>query len=181
MTAAPTAIENIEPLLTGGEIESRVQAMAERLAKDMDSSWVVAALMDGALMFAADIMRGLYWHGINPQFENLTLSSYGDDIQSAGIVKVEKTFSRDITGRNVLILDDVFETGLTLARAIELAKSAGAAQVKSCVFAYKDGYAKADMQPDYYGWDAPDVFLVGYGMDFKGQYRGLPFIADLLP
>ena len=171
---------NVTPLISAEGIDAKVEHLAQALCVEMTSDWVVVALMDGALVFAADLMRALYRHGINPAFENMTLSSYGDDIQSAGQIKVLKGLSRDVSGRSVLLIDDVFETGLTLSHAAQMLKDDGARTVKTCVFAYKDGYSGEAALPDFKGWDAPDAFLVGYGMDFKGQYRGLPFIGDLL-
>ncbi len=178
-SSAP-APDTLVSLISNEDILQRVEDVAAKLAKIMQNDWVVVALMDGALVFAADLMRALYNHGINPEFENMTLSSYGDDIQSAGEVKVEKGLTRDVSGRCVLIVDDVFETGLTLQTAVQMMGEAGAGDVKTCVFARKSGYNEDIPLPDFSAWDAPDAFLVGYGMDFKGRYRGLPFIADLL-
>lgn len=176
------AIEaEIAPLISASAIAARVERVAEEVAQTVTSDWIVIALMDGALVFAADLLRALHDKGVNPVFENMTLSSYGDDIQSAGEVRVEKGLTRDLTGRSVLILDDVFETGLTLSVAVNMARAGGAVAVKTCVFAYKDGYAADGAKPDYKGWDAPDSFLVGYGMDFQGRYRGLDYIGDLIP
>lgn len=170
----------ITPLISPEDIAARVENLAADLSKTMNDDWVMIALMDGALVFAADLLRALYGRGINPEFENMTLSSYGDDIQSAGIVRVEKGLTRDVTGKSVLLVDDVFETGLTLSKAVEMVLAAGAREVETCVFAYKSGYSEGMSLPDFSGWNAPDAFLVGYGMDFKGRYRGLPFIGDLL-
>lgn len=171
----------IAALIAAPQIEAKVRALAGKLAPIMNDEWIVIALMDGAMVFASDLLRALQARGINPVFDNLMLSSYGDNLQSAGEVKVIKDFSRDLSGSCVLILDDVFETGLTLATAVNMAKAAGAEEVKSCVFAYKSGYSEGIAQPDFKGWDAPDGFLVGYGMDFQGRFRGLPYIADLRP
>jgi len=171
---------DIEVLISADDIASCIDALADKLAGCIDDDTVVVALMDGALIFAADLLRALYSRDVNPIFENITLSSYGDDIQSAGEVTVQKGLSRDVSGCKVLILDDVFETGLTLKKAAQIVKNKGASEVFTCVFAKKSGYSEGIAAPDFSGWDAPDAFLVGYGMDFKGQYRGLPYIGDLL-
>ena len=181
MNSSPeTNAAQLSRLITQEEIAQRIDQLAARLAKTVGTDWVLVALMDGALVFAADLLRALHRQGVNPEFENMTLSSYGDDIQSAGEVKVEKGLTRDVSGRSVLIVDDVFETGLTLQTAAQMMSEAGATEVKTCVFAQKTGYNGDIALPDFSAWDAPDAFLVGYGMDFKGRYRGLPFIADLL-
>lgn len=175
-----TELNTLKPLISAENIKAKIEALADTLSKTLDTDWAVVALMDGALIFAADIMRALYRRGINAEFENMTLSSYGDDIQSAGHVTIQKGLTRDITGKSVLLIDDVYETGLTLSKASDIIMAAGAKEVKSCVFAHKHGYNGEARLPDFSAWDAPDAFLVGYGMDFKGRYRGLPFIADLL-
>jgi hypoxanthine phosphoribosyltransferase len=171
---------DIEVLISADDIAICIDALVDKLMNRIDDDTVVVALMDGALIFAADLLRGLYSRGVNPIFENMTLSSYGDDIQSAGVVSVQKGLSRDVSGCKVIIVDDVFETGLTLKKAADMVKKAGASEVLTCVFATKSGYSEDNTAPDFSGWDAPDAFLVGYGMDFKGQYRGLPYIGDLL-
>ena len=175
-----TDLQMLKPLISAENISVKIEALADSLSETVGSDWAAVALMDGALVFAADILRALYRRGVNVEFENMTLSSYGDDIQSAGTVTVQKGLTRDVTGKSVLLIDDVYETGLTLSNAADMIMAAGAKEVKSCVFAYKHGYSGEARLPDFSGWDAPDAFLVGYGMDFKGRYRGLPFIADLL-
>ncbi len=170
----------LSTLISADDIAAHIESLAEQLSRTVSTEWMVVALMDGALVFAADVMRALYLRGINPEFENMTLSSYGDNLQSAGEITVQKGLTRDVTGKSVLLLDDVFETGLTLYKAAAMTKAAGAKEVKTCVFAHKAGYTDKVAEPDFIGWHSPDAFLVGYGMDFKGRYRGLPYIADLL-
>ena len=170
----------LSKLISADDIRVQIDSLADQLSKTLSSDWMVIALMDGALLFASDVLRALYERGINPEFENMTLSSYGDNLQSAGEITVQKGLTRNVAGKSVLLLDDVFETGLTLSKASEMILDAGAQEVKRCVFAYKSGYSDAEATPDFIGWNAPDAFLVGYGMDFKGRYRGLPYIADLL-
>lgn len=175
-----TEPSSLTALITADDIAKHIEVLADQISVKVDSDWTLIALMDGALVFAADILRALYVRGINPEFENMTLSSYGDDIQSTGEVTVQKGLTRDISGKSVLLIDDVFETGLTLHEASKIILAAGASEVKTCVFAYKSGYSENLPVPDFKAWAAPDAFLVGYGMDFKGRYRGLPYIADLL-
>lgn len=172
--------ETVTPLISTKDISARITRLAAQLSLVMDDDWMVIALMDGALVFASDLLRALYECGVNPQFENMTLSSYGDDIHSLGEVTVQKGLTRSVAGACVLIVDDVFETGLTLQKAAQIISDAGAREVKTCVFARKLGYSRNMPQPDYFAWEAADAFLVGYGMDFKGRYRGLPYIGDLL-
>jgi len=167
------------------KIAADIKTLAAQLAEVIDTEWVVIGLMDGAMIFAADLLRQLYHaHNINPQFESLTLSSYGDAHESSGQVICLKDIRRDLSGRNILIIDDVYESGLTLAYAVEYIRAKGAKNIMSCVFARKPYHGpqmemRAQYDPNFVAWDAPKRFLIGYGLDDKAQYRGLPFIAAL--
>jgi hypoxanthine phosphoribosyltransferase len=164
-------------LLTAEEIAARVDKLAEGFAAHVDDSWTVVALLQGAVPFASDLMRAIEKRGRHPIYDSLWLESYRDGRESMGKVVVRADISRPIEGRPVLIVDDVFDSGRTIgyARAHLMAK--GAAKTLACAFVRKP---QALNEPiDAVGWDAPDVFLVGYGMDDAGRYRGLPYIAAL--
>ncbi len=164
-------------LLSASQIEERVAALARRLADDIDDGWVVAPILLGGLWFAADLTRALAGFGRHPRFDALWLASYGEARQSAGRCEVVAPFQRPVAGLDVLILDEVFETGLSLAKALELAGAAGARRVRSAVFARKPAPGPRTLEPDYVAWEAPSRFLTGYGMDLAGRRRGLPWIA----
>lgn len=162
-------------LLKADEIAARVDALAARFAADMGDDWTLIALLQGAIPFAADLMQALALRGCHPIYDSLWLESYRDARASSGKVLVRADISRPIEGRAALIVDDVFDSGRTIgyARAHLLAK--GASRALACAFVRKP---QALSEPiDAVGWDAPDLFLVGYGMDEAGRYRGLPYIA----
>lgn len=164
-------------LLSEDEVAARVEALAARLAPDMDGDWTLVALLQGAIPFAADLLRALARHGRHPILDSLWLESYRDARESSGKVVVRADISRPIEGRRALIVDDVFDSGRTIAYARAHLMAKGAAGTLACAFVRKP---QALNEPiDAIGWDAPDAFLVGYGMDDRGRYRGLPYIAAI--
>lgn len=166
-------------LLPEAEIARLVAELADRIAPVVDDETVAAVLLTGGLWFAADLTRALSRVGRNVRFDALWLASYGDDKTSRGKIDVYAPFQRSIEGRKVLILDDVFDTGLSLAEAVRIAKEAGASEVLTCVFARKPWPAPRAPEPDFVGWEAPNRFLVGYGLDHAGGLRGLADICAL--
>ena len=166
-------------LLPEAEVAWVVAELAARIAPVIDDDTVAAVLLTGGLWFAADLTRALSRLGRHVRFDALWLASYGDEQSSRGRIDVYAPFQRPIAGRKVLILDDVFDTGLSLAEAVRIAKEAGAAEVLTCVFARKPWPLPRAPEPDFVGWEAPDRFLVGYGLDHAGALRGLPDICAL--
>jgi hypoxanthine phosphoribosyltransferase len=166
-------------LLPEAEVARIVADLARQIAPVTDDETVAAVLLTGGLWFAADLTRALSRIGRYVRFDALWLASYGDDKQSRGRIDVYAPFQRPIAGRKVLILDDVFDTGLSLAEAVRIAREAGAAEVLTCVFARKPWPLPRAPEPDFVGWDAPNRFLVGYGLDHAGALRGLPDICAL--
>ena len=154
-----------------------MEQLADRLVAQVDDDWTVVALLQGAMPFAADLMRALAKRGRHPICDSLWLESYRDGRQSSGKVVVRADICRPIEGRPALIVDDVFDSGRTIAYARAHLMAKGATKTLACAFVRKP---QALNEPiDAIAWDAPDVFLVGYGMDQAGRYRGLPYIAAL--
>jgi len=168
-----------EILLSEDGIARIVADLADRIAPVIDDETVAAVLLTGGLWFAADLTRALSRRGRNVRFDALWLASYGDGKTSRGGIDVHAPFQRPLHDRTVLILDDVFDTGLSLAEAVRIARDAGAARVLTCVFARKPFPMPRAPEPDFVGWSAPDRFLVGYGLDNAGTLRGLPYIGAL--
>jgi hypoxanthine phosphoribosyltransferase len=168
-----------EVLLTGAEVAAVVRRMADEIAQTLDDDAVVACLLTGAIWFAADLMRALAALDVHPLFDALWLASYGDARQSRGQIEMRAGLQRPVGGRQVLILDDVLDSGLSLAAARGHALAAGAATVLTAVFARKPWPAARALTPDFVGWEAPARFLAGYGLDDKGRFRGLDSIIAL--
>ena len=163
-------------LLTEDEIAERIEALAVSLAR-VDHTWTVVALLQGAAPFATDLMRAFARQGRHPIYDSLWLESYRDARESSGKVVVRADISRSVEGRPVLILDDVFDSGRTIAYARAHLLAKGATEVVTCAFVRKPQALGEAI--DAVGWDAPDHFLVGYGMDDAGRFRGLPYIAAI--
>jgi hypoxanthine phosphoribosyltransferase len=163
-------------LLDEAEIAKRIEALAETLA-EVDDDWTVVALLQGAIPFTADLMRAFERRGRHPIYDSLWLESYRDARESSGKVAVRADISRAIEGRPALILDDVFDSGRTIAYARAHLMAKGATRTLACAFVRKPQAMGEAI--DAIGWDAPSDFLVGYGMDDAGRYRGLPYIAAI--
>jgi hypoxanthine phosphoribosyltransferase len=168
-----------EILLTEGEVRRRVEALAEEIAPRIDDDTVAVCLLTGGLWFAADLTRALSRCGRQTRFDALWLASYYDGHVSKGRVEVRAPLQRSVEGARVLILDDVFDSGLSLLEAVRFVRAAGAAEVLTAVFARKPWPQPRALEPDFVAWEAPSRYLVGYGLDSAGRMRGLPQIAAL--
>jgi hypoxanthine phosphoribosyltransferase len=169
----------MEVLLTEREIAGRVEALAAAIAPRVDDETVAVCLLTGGIWFTADLTRALGRLGKTLRFDALWLSSYKDERASSGRCQVRADLQRPLSGRKALIIDDVFDSGLSLSEAARLVKDAGASEVLTAVFARKPWPTQRAIDPDVVAWEAPARFLVGYGMDSAGAMRALPCIAAL--
>lgn len=175
MTASDTHTIHIlfdAPAIAGRNAEMAVEIAAAGL-KDL----LVVAILKGSFMFAADLLRALHHAGLSPQVEFMHLSSYREAIVSAGQVDILRDVQSEVRGRDVLLVDDILESGRTLAFAKDLLAARGAARVLACVLLEKPDKRAVNIQADYVGFACPDVFVVGYGMDVAHAYRQLPFVG----
>jgi hypoxanthine phosphoribosyltransferase len=168
----------LQELLSEGEVAQKIEALARRLAPRLSDETVGVCLLTGGLWFAADLMRALHRLGRSLLFDALWLASYGDARSSSGTLRVHAPLQRPLGGRQALIMDDVLETGLSLAEARRLVAEAGAGEILTAVFAEKPSTGPR-MEADFSAWRAPPRFLVGYGMDAAGAQRGRPGLAAL--
>ena len=166
-------------LIAEAEVMRRVEALAAQIAPRIDDETVVVCLLTGGIWFAADLTRALARQGRLVRFDALWLASYRDERQSSGRCEVRADLQRPIAGRKALVVDDVFDTGLSLSEAARLVKDSGATEVLTAVFARKPWPTPRAIEPDFVAWEAPPRFLVGYGLDVAGTMRGLPYIGAL--
>ena len=166
-------------LVSEAEIAERVDALAVQIAPRIDDETVAVCLLIGGLWFAADLTRALARHGRLVRFDALWLASYKDERQSSGRCEVRADLQRPISGRKALVVDDVFDTGLSLSEASRLVRDSGATEVLTAVFARKPWPTPRAIEPDFVAWEAPSRFLVGYGMDVAGGMRGLPYVGAM--
>lgn len=156
-----------------------VEAVADRIAPRIDDDTVAVVLLTGGIWYAADLSRALSRRGRDVAFDALWLASYHDARASSGRCEVRADLQRPLVGRKALIVDDVFDSGLSLSEAARLVKDAGASEVLTTVFASKPFPSPRAMTPDFVAWEAPARFLVGYGLDDGGRWRGLPYIGAM--
>jgi hypoxanthine phosphoribosyltransferase len=169
-----------EILIDKEAIARRVDELVDAIAADSPSgNLVVIGILKGSFMFLADLMRSFHRHGVHPRIDFLTLSSYGADTVSAGQVDVIHDLREDIEGADVLLIDDILDTGLTLASAKALLLGRGAKTVRSCVLLDKKTHRSVEFEADYAGFAIADHFVVGYGLDYGNLYRELPHIAKV--
>jgi hypoxanthine phosphoribosyltransferase len=167
----------VDVLIPESDIARRIDALAAELAGVIDDGWTIVQLLQGAGPFATDLMRALARRGVHPILDSLWLESYRDEKVSSGRVVVRADISRRLEGRPVLLLDDVYDSGRTIAFARSHLEAKGATRVIVCAFIRKP--SAAGLPIDHVGFDAPDRYLVGYGMDDAGRYRGLPFVGAI--
>ncbi|MBT8037402.1 MAG: hypoxanthine phosphoribosyltransferase [Verrucomicrobiae bacterium] len=170
--------QDIEKVLIDEEvIKKRLDVLAEKVMADFEGeSMVVVALLKGAVLFMADLLRRV---PLSMEIECLNVASYHGGTESSGVVSFLDHTLPDVAGRHVLILDDILDTGRTLDAVMEKLKQQGAAEVKTCVLLAKDIPREEVMAADYTGFVIGDEFVVGYGLDYRGRYRNLPYVGIL--
>ena len=168
--------QSIQTLISAEEIQKRVQDLATEICEETikDQDWVILVLLKGALFFASDLCRHLPEH---IQMECVRVSSYKGQLQSTG--QVDFGVFPEIQGRNILVIDDILDTGLTLERVSATLLSKGAAQIKTCVLLTKQHTQTHGVKADYTGFTIPKAFVVGYGLDYQEKLRNLPYIGEL--
>lgn len=166
-------------LHTSEEIDAKIVELAAQVDRDYaGKDLLLVGVLNGALMVMSDFSRALTSHC---QIEWMAVSSYGSGMQSSGVVRILKDLSVDIAGRDVLIVEDIIDTGLTLAYLIDNLKTRGPASVEVMTMFRKPEAFKAPVTPRYVGFDLPDEFVVGYGLDYAGRYRNLSDVGTLAP
>jgi hypoxanthine phosphoribosyltransferase len=169
--------EEVAPLFTAEAIARRVEELAAEIAASKPQDLLVVVVLKGAFVFAADLVRALSRHGIRLEVEFISLSSYGAELQSSGDVRVRFDIGSPVTGRDVLIVDDVLDSGLTVRFARDLIAGRGALRVAVAVMVDKPAGRRAEIEADYVGFTCPDYFVVGYGMDAGHAWRQLPYVG----
>jgi hypoxanthine phosphoribosyltransferase len=172
------ATVTIKSLFTAEDIAERTHQLAKDIRADgFHDNVLVVAVLKGSFVFAADLIRALHHAGVSPQVDFISLSSYRSGTISSGTVTVLRDLETDVVGRDVLLVDDILESGRTLAFARDLVLRRGARRVAVVVLLDKPGKRVATLEAEFVGFVCPDKFVVGYGMDMGHAYRELPFIG----
>ena len=175
LAAVGTDVERV--IATEEQLKARVAELAAQVDADYEGRDVLlVGVLKGAVMAMADLTRAMQRH---LEMDWMAVSSYGSGTKSSGVVRILKDLDRDITGRNVLIVEDIVDSGLTLSWLKSNLESRGAANVDILAILRKPEAAKVEVTVKYVGFDIPTDFVVGYGLDFDEKYRNLPFIGVL--
>lgn len=172
--------EDVERILfTEEQLATRVRELGAQITADYEGeSLVVIGILRGAVPFMGDLVRRI---DLPLEMDFMTVSSYGDEAQSSGRIRIVQDVSLDIRGKNVLIAEDVLDTGLTLDHLIRRFEAIGPKSVAVAALMRKDTPGQADVNCRYIGYECPNEFIVGYGLDYAQRYRNLPYIGVLKP
>ena len=166
---------NLEPLFTAEQIQNRVAEMGAEIARDYEGrNPLLVGVLKGAFVFLSDLVRAI---DMKVGVEFMAISSYGSSMRSSGEVRIVKDLDVPVDGRDILIVEDIVDTGLTLSFLIGSLHQRGAKSVRLAALLDKHERRQRDVTIDYCGFQIPDAFVVGYGLDYAERYRNLPYIA----
>ncbi len=167
-------------LVTEDQLRDRVKELGAQISKDYaGKDLLLVSILKGAVVFMADLMRAVE---IPCEIDFMVVSSYGGaNTTTTGLVKIIKDLDADLSGKDVLIVEDILDTGVTLSKLVPMLKLRNPNSVKICTVMDKPSRRKADIRADYTGFQVPDEFVVGYGLDYDEKYRNLPYVGVLKP
>jgi hypoxanthine phosphoribosyltransferase len=179
MDAADVDGDLVNILFTEEQIQDRLAEMARQIEQDYEGDdLLIVGVLRGAVMVMADLARAFNRH---VEMDWMAVSSYGSGTKSSGVVRILKDLDTDISGRHVLIVDEIIDTGLTLSWLTSNLASRNPASVEICTLLRKPDALQMNVEVKYVGWDIPNEFVVGYGLDYNEQYRNLRDIGTLAP
>lgn len=172
---------SIETLIDRKTVENRIKELAKEIEKDYAGEEIICVgLLKGSVIFLSDLIKEIETSPVVIDFMNV--SSYGNETTSSGDVKILKDTDLDLRGKNVLIVEDIIDTGLTLEYVIDYFKKVkGVKSIKTCTLLSKPERRKVEVHVDYIGFEVPDKFIIGYGLDYAQKHRNLPYIAVVIP
>jgi hypoxanthine phosphoribosyltransferase len=167
----------MQVLITSDRLQQRIKELAGQIANDFrDRPTTIVGVLTGCIMFLADLVRHL---DLPLRIDLIQASSYRGATTTPGQLRISPDLVPDVRGRHVLLLDDILDTGQTMGYLVRHVQEHGAASVRVAVLLRKQGRQQVPLEPDYCGFDIPDLFVVGYGLDFNDEYRRLPYVAVL--
>jgi hypoxanthine phosphoribosyltransferase len=173
--APPVDESDIEPMLTADKIDERVCELGREISGDFDGEPLhVIGVLNGSFIFLADLVREL---DLDVSVDFLGLSSYGNSTETSGVVRMTQDLSKAIEGRDVLIVEDIVDTGLTMSYLLDNLQTRHPASISVCSLLCKPENLEVDVPIDYTGFTVPDKFVIGYGLDYAQYFRNLPYIG----
>jgi hypoxanthine phosphoribosyltransferase len=167
--------ERIVTMLPHQDIAARVKELGAQITKDFESrNLVLVVVLKGSFLFAADLCRAI---DLPLRVDFLGVRSYGEGTETSGVVQITQDLSRPIAGEDVIIVEDIVDTGLTIAHLMDLFRTRQPRSVQVCALLHKPARARVEVKIDYLGFTIEDKFVVGYGLDFAERYRNLPYIG----
>ena len=167
--------ERIEVLLTEEKINTRIRELGEQISKDYAGENIhLICILKGGSFFMCELAKRIT---VPVTIDFMSVSSYGSGTTSGGTIKIKKDLDEPLEGKHVLVVEDIVDTGRTLSYLVELLKDRGAADVKLCALLDKPERREVDIRADYIGFQIPDEFVVGYGLDYDQRYRNFPYIG----
>jgi len=164
-------------LITREELQAKVKELAAQISKDYEGKELfLVSVLKGGFMFTADLMREIT---IPCEIDFMAVSSYGQGSKTSGVVKIVKDLDQSVEGKDILVVEDILDSGLTLSYLKQNLLARGAKSVKVCTILNKEERRKANIKADYLGFEIPDEFVVGYGLDYAEKYRNFPFVGVL--
>jgi hypoxanthine phosphoribosyltransferase len=165
----------VKVLISAEEIKKRVREMGEEISRDYaDKELVVVGILKGAFMFMSDLVREIL---VPLEVDFMATSSYGHATKTSGVVRLLKDLDTPIEGRHILIVEDIVDSGLTLAYLTQLLQPRKPASIKTAVLLDKPERRRNEFEPDYVGFTIPDEFVIGYGLDYNNKFRELPYVG----
>lgn len=166
-------------LVSEQQLKDKVAQLGAQISQDYaGKDLVLVSILKGAVVFMADLMRAVT---IPCSIDFMVVSSYGAGTTTTGLVKIIKDLDSDLSGKDVLIVEDILDTGVTLSNLVPMLKMRNPNSVRICAILDKPSRRRADIQADYIGFQVPDEFVVGYGLDYDEKYRNLPYVGVLKP
>ena len=168
-------MEHIEVLLSEEEVDARIQEIGDMISKDYAGKEVhLICVLKGGSFFMCELAKRIT---VPVSLDFMSVSSYGADTKSSGVVKIVKDLDESLTGKHVLVAEDIVDSGRTLSHLLKMLKDRGPADVRLCTLLDKPDRRVVDVKVDYTGFQIPDEFVVGYGLDYDQKYRNLPYIG----
>lgn len=167
--------ERIEVLLTEKEVDKRIQEIGDRISRDYEGKQVhLVCVLKGGSFFMCELAKRI---SVPVSLDFMSVSSYGGDTKSSGVVRIVKDLDEPLKDKHVIVIEDIVDSGRTLSYLLDMLQSRGPADVKLCTLLDKPDRRVVDVKVDYTGFEIPDEFVVGYGLDYDQRYRNLPYIG----